>query len=134
MIYTLNKLVTINSKYGDQENGTMKSKMLFNYQNVLSDDETVLKSFVTVLNAQIPCSFYVINSSCNQLIISGPTITTKTIIISNGNYNANTLISVLKTQFTSAGILFTNIKMNTKTNLDRKTKLGHKKSYNRAVT
>ena len=48
MIYTLNKLVTINSKYGDQENGTMKSKMLFNYRNVLSDDETILKSFVTI--------------------------------------------------------------------------------------
>ena len=77
MIYTLNKLVTINSKYGNQENGTMKSKMLFNYQNVLADDETILKSFVTVLNAQIPCSFYVITSLNNKLVISGPAITTK---------------------------------------------------------
>lgn len=104
MIYTLNKLVTINSKYGDQENGTMKSKMLFNYQNVLSDDETVLKSFVTVLNAQIPCSFYVINSTNNKLIISGPTITTKTIIISNGNYNANTLITELISKIGVSGL------------------------------
>ena len=104
MIYTLNKLVTINSKYGDQENGTMKSKMLFNYQNVLSDDDTVLKSFVTVLNAQIPCSFYVINSNNNKLVISGPGITTKTIIISNGNYNANTLITELISKITSSGL------------------------------
>lgn len=104
MIYTLNKLVTINSKYGDQENGTMKSKMLFNYQNVLSDDDTILKSFVTVLNAQIPCSFYVINSNNNQLIISGPTITTKTIIISNGNYNANTLITELISKIGASGL------------------------------
>ena len=104
MIYTLNKLVTINSKYGDQENGTMKSKMLFNYQNVLSDDDTVLKSFVTVLNAQIPCSFYVINLNNNQLIISGPTITTKTIIISNGNYNANTLITELISKIGASGL------------------------------
>ena len=81
MIYTLNKLVTINSKYGDQENGTMKSKMLFNYRNILSDDETILKSFVTILNAQIPCSFYVINSTNNKLEISGPAITTKTITL-----------------------------------------------------
>jgi hypothetical protein len=104
MIYTLNKLVTINSKYGNQENGTMKSKMLFNYQNVLSDDDTVLKSFVTVLNCQIPCSFYVINSSNNKLIISGPTITTETIIISNGNYNANTLITELISKIGASGL------------------------------
>lgn len=104
MIYTLNKLVTINSKYGDQENGTMKSKMLFNYQNVLSDDDTVLKSFVTVLNAQIPCSFYVINSTNNKLIISGPTIITKTITISNGNYNANTLITELISKIGASGL------------------------------
>ena len=104
MIYTLNKLVTINSKYGDQENGTMKSKMLFNYRNVLSDDETILKSFVTILNAQIPCSFYVINSTNNKLVISGPAITTKTIIISNGNYNANTLIVELTTKITASGL------------------------------
>jgi hypothetical protein len=104
MIYTLNKLVTINSKYGDQENGTMKSKMLFNYRNILADDETILKSFVTILNAQMPCSFYVINSSNNQLIISGPTITTKTIIISNGNYNANTLITELISKIGASGL------------------------------
>ena len=104
MIYTLNKLVTINSKYGDQENGTMKSKMLFNYQSILSDDDTVLKSFVTVLNAQIPVSFYTINSNNNKLIISGPAITTKTIIISNGNYNANTLITELISKITSSGL------------------------------
>lgn len=104
MIYTLNKLVTINSKYGNQENGTMKSKMLFNYQNVLADDETILKSFVTVLNCQIPCSFYVINSTNNKLIISGPTITTKTIIISNGNYNANTLIIELISKIGASGL------------------------------
>ena len=104
MIYTLNKLVTINSKYGDQENGTMKSKMLFNYRNILADDETILKSFVTILNAQMPCSFYVINSTNNRLVISGPAITTKTIIISNGNYNANTLITELTTKITASGL------------------------------
>ena len=27
MIYTKNKLITVNSKYGIQENGTMKSKL-----------------------------------------------------------------------------------------------------------
>ena len=98
MIYTKNKLITVNSKYGIQENGTMKSKLLFNYKNLLSDDENILKSFITVINAQIPCSFYVINALNNKLVISGPTITTTTIYVSYGNYNANTLILELESK------------------------------------
>ena len=104
MIYTVNKLVTVNSKNGIQENGTLKSKLLFNYKNLLSDDENILKSFVTVLNAQIPCSFYVISSLNNKLVISGPGITTTTILINYGNYNANTLITELISKFGAGGI------------------------------
>jgi hypothetical protein len=107
MIYTKNKLITVNSKYGIQENGTMKSKMLFNYKNLLSDDENILKSFITVINAQIPCSFYVINALNNQLVISGPGITTTTIYVSYGNYNANTLISELISKLASSGLTMT---------------------------
>ena len=107
MIYTKNKLITVNSKYGIQENGTMKSKLLFNYKNLLSDDENILKSFITVINAQIPCSFYIINALNNKLVISGPGITTTTIYVSYGNYNANTLITELQTKITSGGLTMT---------------------------
>ena len=107
MIYTKNKLITVNSKYGIQENGTMKSKLLFNYKNLLSDDENILKSFITVVNAQIPCSFYVINALNNKLVISGPAITTTTIYVSYGNYNANTLITELQTKLSSGGLTMT---------------------------
>jgi hypothetical protein len=104
MIYTKNKLITVNSKYGIQENGTMKSKLLFNYKNLLSDDENILKSFITVINAQIPCSFYVINTLNNKLVIAGPTITTTTIYVSYGNYNANSLISELVNKLSLGGL------------------------------
>jgi len=107
MIYTKNKLITVNSKYGIQENGTMKSKLLFNYKNLLSDDENILKSFITVINAQIPCSFYVINALNNKLVISGPTITTTTIYVSYGNYNANTLILELESKISASGLTMT---------------------------
>ena len=107
MIYTKNKLITINSKYGIQENGTMKSKVLFNYKNILSDDEHTLKSFITVINAQIPCSFYVINALNNKLVIAGPTITTTPILISYGNYNANTLIAELVSKLFASGLTMT---------------------------
>ena len=107
MIYTKNKLITVNSKYGIQENGTMKSKLLFNYKNLLSDDENILKSFITVINAQIPCSFYVINALNNKLVIAGPTITTTTIYVSYGNYNANTLIAELESKISVGGLTMT---------------------------
>ena len=107
MIYTKNKLITVNSQYGIQENGTMKSKLLFNYKNLLSDDENIMKSFVTVINAQIPCSFYVINALNNLLVVAGPTITTTPILISNGNYNANTLISELVSKLFASGLTMT---------------------------
>jgi hypothetical protein len=111
MIYTKNKLITVNSKYGIQENGTMKSKLLFNYKNLLSDDENILKSFITVINAQIPCSFYVINALNNKLVISGPAITTTIINVSYGNYNANTLITELISKLATGGLTM-NISIN----------------------
>ena len=112
MIYNKNKLITLNSKYGIQQNGTYKSNLLFNFQNLLSDEQHMLKSEVIVLNAQIPVSFYVVNEYNNVLTISGPGILTTSITCDTGNYNANTLIIELKSQFTTSGILFSNIKIN----------------------
>jgi hypothetical protein len=112
MIYTKNKLITLSSKYGIQQNGTYKSNLLFNFKNILSDEQHMLKSEIVVLNAQIPVSFYVINEYNNVLKISGTGILTTTITIETGNYNANTLISELKSQFLSSGVVFTNIKIN----------------------
>ena len=110
MIYTENKLITLNSKYGIQQNGTYKSNILFNFKNLLSDEEHILKSYITVLNAQIPVSFYVITSLNNKLVLQ--TSVTTTITIANGNYSANTLITELQSKFLTAGITFTSIQFN----------------------
>ena len=66
-----------------------------------------MKSFITVINAQTPCSFYVINALNNKLVISGPGITTTTIYVSYGNYNANTLISELVSKLATGGLTMT---------------------------
>lgn len=106
MIYTENKIITLNSKYGIQLNGTYKSNLLFNFQKILSDREHILKSYITVVNAQIPYSFYVITDLNNKLTISGLGIVTKTIYITKGNYNANSFITELKSKFADEGIIF----------------------------
>ena len=85
---------------------------MFNFKNLLSDDQQVLKSEIIVLNAQIPVSFYVINDYNNVLTISGSGILTTSITIDTGNYNANTLITELTSQFTSVGVFFSNIIIN----------------------
>ena len=85
---------------------------MFNFKNLLSDDQQVLKSEVIVLNAQIPVSFYVINDYNNVLTILGSGILTTSITIDTGNYNANTLITELTSQFTSVGVLFSSIIIN----------------------
>ena len=43
----------------------------------------------------------------NKLVIAGPTITTTTIYVSYGNYNANTLITELVNQLSSSGLTMT---------------------------
>ena len=93
MIYTRNKLITLDSKFGIQQNGTYKSNLLFNFRNLLSDEQHYIKSEVVVLNAQIPISFYVINEYNNVLTISGSGILTTSITVDPGNYDANTLIT-----------------------------------------
>ena len=46
------------------------------------------------------------------MTISGPGVLTTSITCDTGNYNANTLITELKSQFTNAGVLFSSIKIN----------------------
>jgi hypothetical protein len=115
MIYTRNKLITLDSKFGIQQNGTYKSNLLFNFRNLLSDEQHYIKSEVVVLNAQIPISFYVINEYNNVLTISGSGILTTSITADPGNYDANTLITELKSKFLAAGITFSTIKINRNT-------------------
>jgi len=112
MISTYNKLVILNSKFGIQQNGTYKSDVLFNFRNLLQDQENILKSEILVVNAQFPASFYCINEYNDTLIMSGSGFATKTIAIEKGNYNANTLITELKSKFLSQGVLFESIIIN----------------------
>lgn len=104
MVYLDNHIITINSTDGTQLNGTFKSDMNFAFTGLLKDDVNIVRTYVTVLNAQIPVSFYVIDATNNTLLIfDGTTLITVTIPI--GNYNSGTLITALNSAMSSAGIL-----------------------------
>lgn len=59
---------------------------------------------VKIIEAQIPFSFYTINSSNNTFTLTDTTpLTNAVITIPAGNYNSTTLISTLTTQLNAAG-------------------------------
>lgn len=91
MVFSDNRLISLNSAYGTSLNSSMLSNVIFNFKGLLREDDDIISTTVCVLNAQIPCSFYNINSTNNILIIRY--ITSYTLIIPVGNYNANSLIS-----------------------------------------
>ena len=110
MVFFDNKIITLNSAYGSKQNGTLSSFVLFNFQGLLKEENNILRSYVSVINAQFPVSFYTINATNNTLtyIYNVPTITTKTTItIASGNYNASSLISALTSAFTANTIPIT---------------------------
>ena len=99
MSYTDNKLISLNSNYGTQINGSALSNVIFNFKGLLKREENILYSSIAVLNAQIPCSFYIVNAT-NNVIKIVQLGTTYTYTIPQGNYNANTLITQILTTVT----------------------------------
>ena len=91
-----NKIITLNSAFGVSNNGTMLSNVLFKTGCILEEDTSIIDTHISVVNAQIPVSFYVINSSIHQfrLSLDGVAFVAKTIPV--GNYNNYSLISALQ--------------------------------------
>jgi len=91
-----NKLITLNSGYGIQLNDSYKSDILFNFKGVLVDEDDIVSSNICIMNAQIPVSFYTINTGNN---IIGTDL--GNVVIPIGNYNFNTLAPVVVSAFST---------------------------------
>ena len=129
MVFFDNKIITLNSAYGSKQNGTMSSFVQFNFQGLLKEENSIIRSYISVVNAQFPASFYTINDVNNSFVFvfpelvpipgggivvivvlpvedePAPTFDSQyTITIPNGNYNATSLISALILAFDSLPI------------------------------
>ena len=100
MVYQDNRLITLNSQDGEKVNGTYLSNIRFNFSGLLQDDIYLIRTYITVLNAQIPVSFYIIDDTDNILYYTQNSIP-KTITIPIGNYNGNQMVNLLNTSFTA---------------------------------
>lgn len=106
MVYLDNHIITLNAFDGTQRNGTLLSNLYFSFKGLLKDDVNILRSYVVVLNAQFPVSFYVIDDTNNKLKVDkivGVTTTPLTITIPNGNYNATNILTNINSQLVTAG-------------------------------
>ena len=100
MVYQDNRIITLNSQDGEKINGTYLSSIKFNFSGLLQDDIYLIRTYITVLNAQFPVSFYIIDDTNNILNYTNG-ITNYDITISIGNYNGNQMVTALNAGFTT---------------------------------
>jgi hypothetical protein len=96
MSYLENVMITLNSGYGTLLNGTKKSNMNFRFTGLLKEESDLLKSYISISNAQIPVSYYTINDTNNYFLIKRNAGIFEAILIPFGNYNSDTLIKTLQ--------------------------------------
>lgn len=107
MTTTDSLLINLNSRDATQyKNGDSLSSVVFGFRNILKLTDDVVTVQLSLQNFQCVCSFYAVNETCNVLhyLFSG---TQYYITLAPGNYNANTLIAELTTQFLAKGHSFT---------------------------
>jgi len=89
--------IYLNSSQADiYKNGTMKSNVKFFINNLINVHKNSIDSKISVANAQFPNSFYLINSTNNQMgIYKNGVYNIYTFQV--GNYNVQTFISMFAT-------------------------------------
>lgn len=99
-----NKLITLNTRYAQRLNGTYLSDVIFPFRGILKEEDAIINSNICIMNAQLPVSFYTINETnyAFQMKLSSAG-SWLTILLPFGNYNANTLITEIKSQITTIG-------------------------------
>lgn len=95
--YTDSRLINISSGSADDlTNGTLLSSVLFRFPGLLKDELDILYTQISLLNAQIPISYYIINEYNNKLSYQIENDGIQTAYFEFGNYNANSFITEFK--------------------------------------
>ena len=92
MSYLDSRIIILNSIHGRLLNGTYKSNVEFQFNGLLKQEDNIEQVQISLVNAQIPVSFYTINYTNNMFKIEITTL--KLITVPVGSYNANSLITI----------------------------------------
>jgi len=97
------RLVSLNSRFATRFlNGNKKSSLLFDFNNISPKSVDTLYHSVAIQSAEIPSSYYNINENNNIINITDSLGTTANIIITVGNYNADTFKTEFELKFNAA--------------------------------
>jgi hypothetical protein len=108
------KLINLNSSNAIKNNTTLLSNVFFPFPNLINS-KNVEKAYVSVLNAQFPYSYYIINIYNNVLRMSVNGGGQFSLTLTRGNYNSTTLATEIIAQLALAGVANITIALNTTT-------------------
>ena len=100
---TVNQLINLNSANATRLNGDLLSSVFFDFPALITANPNIKRITCSVLNAEIPYSYYNVNIYNHHFRLTVD-VTTYFIVITPGNYNANTLITELLTQMAIQGL------------------------------
>lgn len=96
-----NRLIVLNSKDAILLNGNQKSNVVFNFKDVMLKSNDIIMVTMSLLDAEIPASYYNVNSNNNKTSITRNSVT-YSIVMTNGNYNVLQYIDDFKTLYNTA--------------------------------
>jgi hypothetical protein len=97
-IYTETRIISLNSENATiYKNGTFLSDVVFGFSGIVKDEPDIIQRQLTLVNAQIPVSFYIINVYNRVFVLRKVSpLTDYTITLQVGNYNSTTFITLLQ--------------------------------------
>lgn len=98
MDYIDRKLIVLNSKDAQRQNGAYLSSLLFPFTDILKRESDIKYATIGLLSAEIPVSFYNININ-NQVLKCTISSVAYTVTIPESNYNSTTFIAAFQAQF-----------------------------------
>ena len=101
------KIISLNSSSATRYlNGTtFLSNLVFDFANVLAPDDSIVYVECGVGNAEIPCTFYNVDTR-NNIFNYVVNATNFSIVVPPGNYNYTSLVTQMLSQFTLNGHTF----------------------------
>jgi len=96
------RLISLNSKFATKKlNGSKHSSLLFDFNSIVTKDIDSLYNTVALQSAEIPASYYNVNTTNNTINLTQGG-TTASITIPVGNYDANTFAAAFIVAFNAA--------------------------------
>ena len=117
--YTETRVISINSENATTyKNGNFLSNMIFSFNGLLKDEPDILQRQITLTNAQVPVSFYIVNYTNQVFVIkNNGTGISYNVTIPIGNYNSTNFITAVTSAILSTASITMTITISSTTGI-----------------